>query len=59
MQTERYRMLYEALLEDGDLLDLFPELKRKNKQNSWETDKNKFIKLQEEQEKALNINVED
>lgn len=52
-------MLYEALLEDGDLLDLFPELKRKNKQNSWEIDKNKFIKLQEEQEKALNINVED
>ena len=59
MQTERYRMLYEALLEDGDLLTLFPELRRKDRENNWDIDKNKFIKLQEEQEKALNINVED
>lgn len=56
---DRYRNLYEALLDNGELLDLFPELKRKSKENNWELDKDKFTKLQKEQEDALNIHFEE
>lgn len=56
---EKYRKLYEALLDNGELLDLFPELYKKGKENSWETDKAKFTRLQEDQEKALNIHFEE
>lgn len=56
---EKYRNLYNALLENKELLDLFPELKKKGKENNWQEDKNQFTKLQEEQEKALNIHFEE
>lgn len=55
---EKYRKLYEALLDNGELLELFPELRKKGKENNWETDKDKFSKLQEEQEEALDIKWE-
>ena len=56
---EKYRNLYEALLDNGELLELFPELRKKGKENNWETDSVIFTKLQEKQEEALNIHFEE
>jgi len=56
---DRYKKLYDCLLENGELCDIFPELRRKHKENNWENDKNIFTRLQEEQEKALHTDFEE
>ena len=56
---DRYKKLYDCLLENGELTKIFPELRRKHKKNCWELDKNIFSRLQEEQEKALHVDFEE
>jgi uncharacterized protein (DUF433 family) len=50
----KYKNLYDTLTENNELLKLFPELKRKDIENSWENDKKLFTKINEEQETFLN-----
>ena len=39
--------MYEELLANGELLEIFPELIKVDHINSWANDKNEFIKLYE------------
>ena len=49
----RYKNLYDTLTEKKELLDLFPELRNREVENSWETDREVFTTLIIEQEEAL------
>ena len=49
----RYKNLYDTLTEKKELLDLFPELRNREVENSWETDREVFTALIIEQEEAL------
>lgn len=51
----KYKKLYDKLMLDDELLDMFPELK-----GNWEQDKKEFILLQQQMEDlSLNIIIED
>jgi len=39
--------MYEELLANGELLDIFPELNKIDHINSWANDKHEFVKLYE------------
>ena len=54
---DRLRSLYDSYLDNGDLLEVFPELRRKSKENSWELDKEKFIKLNKDFEQATHLDL--
>jgi len=45
---DRYKSLYDSLLESGDLQDLFPSMKC-----IWEKDKTKFINKQKDLESYI------
>jgi len=45
----RFEILYNSLLSNGELHDLVPQMK-----GEWEKDKTKFIKFQTEMEKMAN-----
>lgn len=52
---DRFKNLYEALLENGELTLVFPKFK-----GTWEKDSSLFIKMQKEIEENINfIDVED
>ena len=59
----QYKHLYNYYKENGELLNLFPELKHRDREapNLWEQDKKKFIELQEEFENILGkeVDIED
>lgn len=46
----RYKKLYEALLENGDLFELSEDMS-----GDWELDKKEFIRLQQEMEEIVNV----
>lgn len=46
----RYKKLYEALLENGDLFELSEDMS-----GDWELDKREFIRLQQEMEEIVNV----
>lgn len=53
--ADRFRDLYNYLLESGELLERFPKFK-----GEWEKDKKAFIKEQRELEELANIqNIDD
>ena len=54
---DRLRSLYDSYLDNGDLLEVFPELRRKSKENNWELDKEKFIKLNKDFEQATHLDL--
>lgn len=56
----KYKNLYDSLTENEELLDLFPELRRKEVENSWELDKEIFTQLVSDQEQVLeDFEIED
>lgn len=56
----KYKNLYDSLTENEELLDLFPELRRKEVENSWEIDKEIFTQLISDQEQVLeDFEIED
>ena len=46
----RYKKLYEALLENGDLFELSEDMS-----GEWELDNREFIRLQKEMEEIVKI----
>ena len=55
MNSKSYYNLYNALLESGELYDMFP-----NMAGDWFLDKEKFIKIQEQlEEDLLDFDVEE
>lgn len=51
----RFKKLYDFLLENGELLELFPEMS-----GQWKTDKEEFTRQQKETENlSKNIQVND
>lgn len=46
----RYKKLYEALLENGDLFELSEDMS-----GDWELDRKEFIRLQQEMEEIVNV----
>lgn len=46
---DRFRQLYDVLLDSGDLKKLVPQMK-----GNWEEDKNKFVRFQRELEELAN-----
>lgn len=51
---QHYRNLYDYLLENRELFKTFPEAS-----GDWDEDKKEFIKIQQDLESALNIDVID
>lgn len=49
----KYKILYDSLTENNELLGLFPELRNREAKNSWELDKDIFTELLYKQEQAL------
>lgn len=43
----RVRAMYEELLANGELLEIFPELNKTDHINNWVNDKHEFVKLYE------------
>ena len=41
----RIEAMYNELLANGELTEIFPELKRRGHENTWEADKKKFYEL--------------